>query len=307
MTRRWPSLVIAGLLASCISVDDFGAYWDKGFVDPALTGTWQKADSPVAEPDAVAAQRLDLHATGRELRGPRDEPRCAGKSRHASVHRALPQNRRRGVSDAPRSRQQEPGRDRRVRGPGPDVAGVRLETVAATRLGKIATLDDDTARALSQAIDDPGSWHVQIEYKKLGADMGGGTASGGLAAPPGSSLPPADRPQPQAVTRFDVTQARDVDTKFFIAGVGYVAIKGGGSVLAGMNRALDPFVELTIANRNDPVLQSCRSSLSPSEADKTAVRITGLGHDTRQPGVNDRYLVIVILDKLTDCRVVDRR
>jgi hypothetical protein len=36
-------------------VDDFGAYWDKGFVDPALTGTWQNAGSPVADPGATAA------------------------------------------------------------------------------------------------------------------------------------------------------------------------------------------------------------------------------------------------------------
>jgi hypothetical protein len=37
------------LLASCIDVGDFGAYWDKGSIDPNLTGEW------VAVPDAQRA------------------------------------------------------------------------------------------------------------------------------------------------------------------------------------------------------------------------------------------------------------
>ena len=34
-------LCVAATLAmvSCIPVDDFGTYWDKGVVDPALEGT----------------------------------------------------------------------------------------------------------------------------------------------------------------------------------------------------------------------------------------------------------------------------
>ena len=40
MKRLW--LCVAGSLAltSCVFVNDFGTYWDKGFVDPALEGSW---------------------------------------------------------------------------------------------------------------------------------------------------------------------------------------------------------------------------------------------------------------------------
>ena len=39
--------VVAFLVfSSCTPVEDFGAYWDKGFVDPALAGRWQKLGMP---------------------------------------------------------------------------------------------------------------------------------------------------------------------------------------------------------------------------------------------------------------------
>jgi hypothetical protein len=34
------------VLSSCTPVEDFGAYWDKGVVDPALEGRWQKIGLP---------------------------------------------------------------------------------------------------------------------------------------------------------------------------------------------------------------------------------------------------------------------
>jgi hypothetical protein len=34
------------LLCSCTSVDDFGIYWDKGFHDPSLEGSWKKIGIP---------------------------------------------------------------------------------------------------------------------------------------------------------------------------------------------------------------------------------------------------------------------
>lgn len=40
--KKWflPFLLLA-VLASCIPVDDWGAYWDKGVVDGALAGKWK--------------------------------------------------------------------------------------------------------------------------------------------------------------------------------------------------------------------------------------------------------------------------
>jgi hypothetical protein len=46
MRRLVVPVVAAVLLSSCIEVGDFGAYWAKGFVDPALAGTWKKIGIP---------------------------------------------------------------------------------------------------------------------------------------------------------------------------------------------------------------------------------------------------------------------
>ena len=46
LTRRLLPALVLLMLSSCTPVDDFGAYWDKGFVDPALEGTWKKIGRP---------------------------------------------------------------------------------------------------------------------------------------------------------------------------------------------------------------------------------------------------------------------
>jgi len=155
-------------------------------------------------------------------------------------------------------------------------------------------LDDTAVRELYGLAGSRDKWRLHAEYKKLAAAVG-------------SSLPPENRPQLQTVTLFDVNQQREVESQFFIAGVGYVAINGGGSTLAGMNRALDPFIELTIADRRDPVLKACRALLVPSSLAGHAIRISGSGTFTRHPGVNDRQLVVVRLETLSNCTLVDRR
>jgi hypothetical protein len=40
--KRLFSVVVLVLLSSCTTVEDFGAYWDQGYVDPALEGVWKK-------------------------------------------------------------------------------------------------------------------------------------------------------------------------------------------------------------------------------------------------------------------------
>jgi hypothetical protein len=41
------------VLSSCTPVGDFAAYWDKGFVDPALEGRWQKIGVPGEPIDSI--------------------------------------------------------------------------------------------------------------------------------------------------------------------------------------------------------------------------------------------------------------
>ena len=46
MKRFSLCLVAVFVLSSCTPVEDFGIYWDKGFVDPALEGSWKKLGRP---------------------------------------------------------------------------------------------------------------------------------------------------------------------------------------------------------------------------------------------------------------------
>jgi hypothetical protein len=53
MKRHILPVVALLLLSSCTEVSDFGAYWGKGFVDPALQGTWKKIGTPGQNLDAT--------------------------------------------------------------------------------------------------------------------------------------------------------------------------------------------------------------------------------------------------------------
>ena len=53
------------LPASCNSVEDFGSYWDKGTIDPALAGIWSRAPDPGTAPDPgsyAVVKTLDAEA-----------------------------------------------------------------------------------------------------------------------------------------------------------------------------------------------------------------------------------------------------
>ena len=135
----------------------------------------------------------------------------------------------------------------------------------------------------------------------------GGYWAADLAVRPGSSLPREGASQRQVITLFEVSQQRAVGKQFFIAGVGYVAFNGGGITLAGSNRALDPFVELTVAERRDPALAACLPLLVPASFVDHAVQISGNGHFTELPGVFTRQLAVLRLETISDCKLVPRR
>jgi hypothetical protein len=44
--KRLVGVVVLALLPSCTTVEDFGPYWDAGYVDPALEGSWKKIGTP---------------------------------------------------------------------------------------------------------------------------------------------------------------------------------------------------------------------------------------------------------------------
>jgi hypothetical protein len=135
----------------------------------------------------------------------------------------------------------------------------------------------------------------------------GGEWASELAVRPGSSLPREGGSQPQVITLFEVSQQRIIGKQFFIAGVGYVAFNGGGTTLAGFNRALDPFVELTFADRRDPGLAACLALLAPASLVDHAVQISGTGHFAALPGVYTRQLAVLRLETFSGCKLVPRR
>ena len=137
--------------------------------------------------------------------------------------------------------------------------------------------------------------------------VNGGEWAADLAVRPGSTLPLEGASQQQAITLFDVSQQRVVGKQFFIAGVGYVAFNGGGTIQAGPNRALDPFIELTVADHRDPKLTSCRDLLVPASFVDHAVQISGAGHFAALPGVHMRQLAVLRLDTVSGCKLVPRR
>jgi hypothetical protein len=135
----------------------------------------------------------------------------------------------------------------------------------------------------------------------------GGDWAAELAVRPGSSLPREGASQRQVITLFEVSQQRAVGRQFFIAGVGYVTFNGGGTTLAGYNRALDPFVELTVAERRDPKLAACLALLVPPSFVDHAVEISGTGHFAALPGVFTRQLAVLRLETISGCKLVPRR
>jgi hypothetical protein len=53
MNKFCACLVAVLVMTSCTPVEDFGPYWDKGFVDPALAGSWKKIGLPGEDMDSI--------------------------------------------------------------------------------------------------------------------------------------------------------------------------------------------------------------------------------------------------------------
>jgi hypothetical protein len=198
MKRFWPYLVAVVALTSCTPVEDFGAYWDKGFIDPALEGSWKKIGLPgedirnVPGPDMW---RFTKHASSYSLQAinPLDdtakpdviERRKADNERVMSArtlrianHLFLMQR-----DDAVRPS----GRIHRydVQGEvlheysianGAAVDFLRSKHPAAKNIRKntgegeyvvIGTFDDEVFQVLSEIADDPTYWYLSCQYRKV--------------------------------------------------------------------------------------------------------------------------------------------
>ncbi len=184
------------VMSSCTPVDDFGLYWDKGFVDPALAGSWKKVRpapedqfpcpnlwrftrsgtnyslqsiNPIdqtAEPQDVAKQKADNERAlsvrtlriGKSLFLMRRDPADGGKG--AIVRYEV----RRGVLNEYWI----------VNGDAVDFLQAKYPTAKNIRKDTdgsgyvvIGTFDDEVFRALSEIADNPTYWVLACGYKKV--------------------------------------------------------------------------------------------------------------------------------------------
>ena len=186
------------LLASCIEVEDFGPQWSKGFVDPALAGSWKKSGVPgEGLNDTPGADRLSFAGNGPSYAFQEINPidsalaaDVAAQRRKDNEVRSAVRTLRIGRSlflmqkpteDAPKGMLQRydiRGTVMRLYTLDGDRAVQLLETrhPAATNITEnkgegtyveIHTFDDEVVRILSEFADDPAFWDLECQYRKV--------------------------------------------------------------------------------------------------------------------------------------------
>lgn len=175
---------------------------------------------------------------------------------------------------------------------------------------------DDNYRTIKEVRPDGSTIHntwtngkltgQRIELAKAGAEKGAWTDR--LPVPPGDSLKnkSLEDPKDQAITIFDITDVVAVKNTLFITGKGYVSFDGGGQIFAGMNRNLDPYLEITITSPGAKEFEPCRKILDSRYLGQEALRLSGKGLFERRPGIGERRLAVIRLDTGYSCQMVPR-
>ena len=130
-----------------------------------------------------------------------------------------------------------------------------------------------------------------------------------LPIPPGESLKSKslDPRRTQVITFFQLDEMRAIDGAVFISGSGYAEINGGGTFFAGMNRKIDPYLELTVTAPESPEFRACQDVLDKQHLDQHAIALSGNGYFAAMPGIGDRRLGVFRLDSVSGCKLVPRR
>jgi hypothetical protein len=198
MKRICLAICAALVVSSCTPVDDFGLYWDKGFVDPALEGSWKKIRRAGEDPDSVPGPdlwRFTRNGTNYSLRGinPIDqtaEPQVIAEQNAANEVALRVRTLRIGKSLFLMQRDPAGGEQGQIvryevrRGVlneywinnSAGVAFVQAKYPTAKNIRKnadegeyvvIGTFDDEVFRALSEIADNPRYWFVSRSYRKV--------------------------------------------------------------------------------------------------------------------------------------------
>jgi hypothetical protein len=177
-------LCVAATLAmvSCIPVDDFGTYWDKGVVDPAIEGIWKNISGPGSSPEAGelrftrTGSFYSMNVVGVD---PPINPEVWGNARTLRVgkRRLLMQRNRQAPFDGILTSYEIRGRTLseywfhgaaateflRTRHPG--AKNIHTNN-GEGEFVVIGTFDDEVFRILSEIADDPTYWILVARYEK---------------------------------------------------------------------------------------------------------------------------------------------
>jgi hypothetical protein len=198
MKRFSLCLVAVLLLSSCTPVEDFGVYWDKGFVDPALEGSWKKLGLPGENPNNIPAPdlwRFTRNGASYSLQGinPIDqtaapdiiedqkasnEARMSARTLRIGKHLFLIRRDPGGQGDGSierydvqRGTMQEYRMDNGaavefLQAKHPTAKNIR-KNVGEGEFVVINTFDDEVFQILSEIADNPAYWFLNCRYKKV--------------------------------------------------------------------------------------------------------------------------------------------
>jgi hypothetical protein len=198
MKRFCTCLAAVVVLSSCTPVEDFGSYWGKGIVDPALEGSWKKIGLPGQEMDSIPGPDLwrftrddssylqyginpiDPAAAPGDIEQQKADNAQALSSRTLRIgkHRFLMQREPGGKGTGYLVRYDVKGDTLEEywidNGLGVDFLLAKHPTaknihknVAEGEYVVIDTFDDEVFRVLSEIADNPAYWILNCRYKKV--------------------------------------------------------------------------------------------------------------------------------------------
>jgi hypothetical protein len=175
-------------LWACTSVDDFGTYWNRGVVDPALEGAWKKIGLPGVQNlgDIPGADTMVFEKTGPSYALRFVNPGASKEDNEAAMAmRTLKIGKHSffmmkaddatdGVLDQYEIHGDTLDVNILENGAGVDWLQAKHPTAANItkntgegRYVVIKTFDDEVFRILSEIADDPAFWMLQCQYKKV--------------------------------------------------------------------------------------------------------------------------------------------
>ena len=180
MKRLWLCVACSLVLTSCVPVDDFGKYWDKGVVDPALEGSWQKLGCAGESPDGTSGRdgwRFTKNGANYSLQATNDEEITSARTLRVGRQLLLMQRDAVSPKDGLLTRYEVHGRTLNAyvldHAAAADFLEQRHPNAANIRINKddgryvvIGTFDDEVFRILSEFVNDPAYWILMCQYRK---------------------------------------------------------------------------------------------------------------------------------------------